>query len=57
MLQVGAGTGLLYLMRWFWWRITAWCEIAAMVGSFAVSIVFLLMRKGGCPWARTRNSS
>src|SRR5512139_1537601 len=30
MLQVGAGTGLLYLMRWFWWRITAWCEIAAM---------------------------
>jgi len=25
-LQVGAGTGLLYLMRWFWWRVTAWCE-------------------------------
>ncbi len=47
MLQVGAGTGLLYLMRWFWWRITAWCEIAAMIGSFAVSILFLLMRKGG----------
>src|SRR5207249_3441524 len=27
LLQVGAGTGLLYLLRWFWWRITAWCEI------------------------------
>jgi Na+/proline symporter len=47
MLQVGAGTGLLYLMRWFWWRITAWCEIAAMVSSFAASIGFLLLRKSG----------
>src|SRR5215213_4780223 len=27
-LQVGAGTGLLYLVRWFWWRVNAWCEIA-----------------------------
>ena len=26
-LQVGAGTGLLYLVRWFWWRVNAWCEI------------------------------
>src|SRR5206468_3998436 len=26
-LQIGAGTGLLYLVRWFWWRVTAWCEI------------------------------
>jgi solute:Na+ symporter, SSS family len=47
MLQVGAGTGLLYLLRWFWWRITAWCEIVAMVGSFAVSIVFLILHKAG----------
>ncbi len=47
MLQVGAGTGLLYLLRWFWWRITAWCEIVAMVGSFIVSIVFLIMHKSG----------
>lgn len=47
MLQVGAGTGLLYLLRWFWWRITAWCEIVAMVGSFAVSILFLILHKSG----------
>ncbi len=47
MLQVGAGTGLLYLLRWFWWRITAWCEIVAMVSSFAVSIVFLILHKSG----------
>ncbi len=47
MLQVGAGTGLLYLLRWFWWRITAWCEIVAMVSSFAASIAFLIMHKNG----------
>lgn len=47
MLQVGAGTGLLYLLRWFWWRITAWCEIAAMISSFAVSLVFLALRRNG----------
>ncbi len=29
-LQIGAGTGLLYLLRWFWWRINAWCEVVAM---------------------------
>ena len=39
-LQVGAGTGLLYLVRWFWWRVNAWCEIVAMISSFAVSIGF-----------------
>ncbi|MGJ5820532.1 sodium:solute symporter family protein [Paludibaculum fermentans] len=47
MLQVGAGTGLLYLLRWFWWRITAWCEIVAMVSSFAASIGFLILHKNG----------
>ncbi len=42
-LQVGAGTGLLYLVRWFWWRVNAWCEVAAMISSFlvSVSLVFL----------------
>ncbi len=47
MLQVGAGTGLLYLLRWFWWRITAWCEIVAMISSFLVSLVLLFLRRGG----------
>ena len=46
-LQVGAGTGLLYLLRWYWWRITAWCEIVAMVSSFGISVVFLVMHKNG----------
>jgi hypothetical protein len=44
---VGAGTGLLYLLRWFWWRITAWCEIVAMVVSFTVSVTILVLHKSG----------
>ena len=46
-LQVGAGTGLLYLVRWFWWRVNAWCEVAAMISSFAVSVALLLLHKNG----------
>jgi SSS family solute:Na+ symporter len=46
-LQVGAGTGLLYLVRWFWWRVNAWCEVVAMVSSFAVSLAFLVLAKNG----------
>ncbi len=37
LLQIGAGTGLLFILRWFWWRINAWSEIAAMVISFVVA--------------------
>ena len=48
-LQVGAGTGLLYLVRWFWWRVTAWCEIVAMVSSFVVSIVLLMLARTAWP--------
>ncbi len=46
-LQIGAGTGLLYLLRWYWWRVTAWCEIVAMCSSFAISIALLIARKNG----------
>ncbi|MDB6121674.1 MAG: Na+/solute symporter [Pedosphaera sp.] len=46
-LQIGAGTGLLYLVRWFWWRVNAWCEIVAMVSSFAVSVALLLAHRNG----------
>ncbi|CAN5867551.1 Na+:solute symporter [soil metagenome] len=34
LLQIGAGTGLLFILRWFWWRINAFSELAAMVVSF-----------------------
>ena len=46
-LQIGAGTGLLYLLRWFWWRINAWCEVVAMVSSFLVSLILLILAKNG----------
>jgi solute:Na+ symporter, SSS family len=46
-LQVGAGTGLLYLVRWFWWRVNAWCEIVAMISSFAFSILLLVLKTQG----------
>ena len=46
-IQVGAGTGLLYLVRWFWWRITAWCEIVAMISSFLVSVAFIVLHRTG----------
>ncbi len=40
LLQIGAGTGLLFLLRWFWWRINAASEIAAMAISFLVALYF-----------------
>ncbi len=46
-LSIGAGTGLLYILRWFWWRINAWSEIAAMVSSFVVAVGFFVARKNG----------
>ena len=46
-LSIGAGTGLLYLLRWFWWRVNAWSEIAAMISSFLVAVGFFVARKNG----------
>jgi Na+/proline symporter len=46
-LSIGAGTGLLYLLRWFWWRVSAWSEIAAMISSFLVALGFFIARKNG----------
>jgi Na+/proline symporter len=50
-LSVGAGTGLIYLLRWFWWRINAWSEVAAMASSFLVAVAFFVARKAGHPVA------
>jgi Na+/proline symporter len=46
-LSIGAGTGLIYLLRWFWWRINAWCEVAAMASSFVVALGFFIANKRG----------
>ena len=40
LLQIGAGTGLVFLLRWFWWRINAWSEVAALLVSFSVALYF-----------------
>ncbi len=56
LLAIGAGTGLVLILRWYWWRINAWSEISAMVASLVVS-VFLWNFAGLDPgdlaqWAR-----
>ena len=56
LISIGAGTGLLYLLRWFWWRINAWTEVVAMISSFAISVVFFVAaRRPGTrlPFAQT----
>jgi hypothetical protein len=53
LLQVGAGTGLLFLLRWFWWRVNATAELTAMVVSFLVACWFQFAHEGvfGAPLA------
>jgi len=51
LLSIGAGTGLLYIARWFWWRVSAWCEIVAMAMSLLTSLLVprLLPEAGFAP--------
>jgi Na+/proline symporter len=42
LIAVGAGTGSVYILRWFWWRINAWSEVSAMAASFVVSVFLQL---------------
>jgi len=42
LLVFGAGTGLIFILRWFWWRINAWSEITAMFASGIISILLKL---------------
>jgi solute:Na+ symporter, SSS family len=45
MLQIGAGTGLIFILRWFWWRINAFTELSAMIFSFIVALIFFVYDK------------
>ncbi|MFT4831522.1 MAG: SSS family solute:Na+ symporter [Psychroserpens sp.] len=47
LLVFGAGTGLIFILRWFWWRINAWSEITAMFASGIISILLKLTPLGG----------
>ena len=51
LLQIGAGTGLLFILRWFWWRINIYSEITAMVVSFVIALYMELLHPalGGNP--------
>jgi solute:Na+ symporter, SSS family len=42
LILIGNGPGLVLLLRWFWWRVNAWAEIAAMVGALALAIASYL---------------
>jgi Na+/proline symporter len=46
-IMFGAGTGLIFILRWFWWRINAWSEISAMFVSGIVSLLFTSKTIGG----------
>jgi SSS family solute:Na+ symporter len=46
LLQIGAGTGLLFILRWFWWRINPFSELTAMVVSFMVAAYWQIIH----PW-------
>jgi solute:Na+ symporter, SSS family len=38
LIGLGAGTGLVFILRWYWWRVNAWSEISAMIASFVTSL-------------------
>ncbi len=52
LLQIGAGTGLIFILRWFWWRVNAYSEITGMAVSFIVAIVFNFVEMGLEPYEK-----
>ena len=46
LLQIGAGTGLIFILRWFWWRVNAYSEITGMVVSFILALLFEFVEMG-----------
>lgn len=55
LLSIGAGTGLLFILRWFWNRINPYSEIAAMVISFIIAFFFFVNNKSGNNWIELEN--
>lgn len=49
LLTLGAGIGLVYIARWFWWRVNAWSEISAMVASSLIGAALALSPRWGGP--------
>ena len=49
LLALGSGTGLVLILRWYWWRINAWSEIASMLASMVVSVTSILLIRNPLP--------
>jgi Na+/proline symporter len=52
LLMIGAGTGMIYILRWFWWRINAYTEIVAMVSSLIIAFYFNFVNVGLESWQK-----
>ena len=50
LLMIGAGTGLIYILRWFWWRINAYTEIVAMISSLIIAYYFNFLSHNLASW-------
>ncbi len=50
LLMIGAGTGLIYILRWFWWRINAYTEIIAMITSLIIAYYFNFLNDSYVVW-------
>ena len=52
LLMIGAGTGMIYILRWFWWRINAYTEIVAMVSSLCIAFYFNFFDQSFAVWEK-----
>jgi len=52
LLMIGAGTGMIYVLRWFWWRINAYTEIVAMISSLIIAFYFNFINQSYESWEK-----
>ena len=52
LLMIGAGTGMIYILRWFWWRINAYTEIVAMTSSLIIALYFNFINQSYENWEK-----
>jgi len=52
LLMIGTGTGLIYILRWFWWRINSYTEIVAMISSLCIAYYFNFINTGMDDWQK-----
>jgi Na+/proline symporter len=57
LLALGSGTGLVLILRWYWWRINAWSEISAMIASLVISVGAITFMKGRFPAGDLRHDA